>query len=128
VANDFPQTNICLTSFGAPHWTETAFALANSKHNIFLDTADWQAPTSVDQIGTILNLVHRCLKTDARHKIMFGSDHPVYNRTVSEKRWLEVFTQDARTRGLELSREELELFFSQNAQEFLDLDLPLLPR
>jgi hypothetical protein len=59
---------------------------------------------------------------------MFASDHPVYNRTVSEKRWLEVFTHDAKTRGLELSSEDLELFFSENAQEFLDLDLPVLPR
>lgn len=125
VANDFPQINISLTSAGYPHWAETALALANSKPNIYLDIGDWQARMAADPVDHVIRFVHRCLDTDARHKIMFGSDHPVYNRTVSEKAWVEVFTLEAGRRGLGFSDEELHLLFSDNAQEFLDLDLPM---
>lgn len=125
VANDFPQVNICLTSAGKPHWKDTAIALAQSKPNVFLDVADWQHRTSSDPIGTVLDLVRTCLDTEARHKIMFGSDHPVYSSQVSLKRWADVFRQDAAARGRAFSAEELDLFFSDNAQEFLNRDLPM---
>jgi uncharacterized protein len=123
VANDFPTINISLTSAGYAHWTETAFTLAASKPNVYLDVGDWQARFAADPVGRVISFVRRCLDTDARHKIMFGSDHPVYNRTVSEKAWVEVFTLEAAKRGTPFSEEDLHLFFSDNAQEFLDTDL-----
>lgn len=124
VANDFPQVNISLTSAGYAHWVDTALTLAASKPNVYLDVGDWQARFAADPVDHVLRFVRRCLDTDARHKIMFGSDHPVYNRTVSEKAWVQVFTVEAGRRGMAFSPEELQLFFSENAQEFLDMDLP----
>jgi predicted TIM-barrel fold metal-dependent hydrolase len=123
VANDFPTINISLTSAGYAHWTETAITLAASKPNVYLDVGDWQARFFADPVDNVIRYVRRCLDTDARHKIMFGSDHPVYNRTVSEKAWVEVFTVEAAKRGMAFTDEELHLFFSDNAQEFLDMDL-----
>jgi hypothetical protein len=125
VAIDFPTLNICLTSAGISLWTDTAMALCQSKANIFMDTADWQAKVTSDQIGTTIAFVRQALDTDARRKILFGSDFPVYARSVSEKAWVEVFTTEARKRGVEFTEEELHLFFSDNAQEFLDLDLAM---
>lgn len=125
VATDFPQINVCLTSAGKPHWKDTAIALAQSKANVFLDTADWQARTTSDPIGTVIDLVRTCLDTEARHKILFGSDHPVYAGQVSVKRWADVFRKDAAARGRPFSEAELHLFFSDNAQEFLNIDLPM---
>jgi uncharacterized protein len=124
VANDFPQMNILLTSGGFPHWTDTALALCASKANVYLDVGDWQARFSADPVDTVLRFVRNGLQTDARHKILFGSDYPVYNATVSQLAWVEVFTREAQRRGLPLSDEDLHLFFSDNAQEFLDLDIP----
>lgn len=128
VAHDFPTINVSLTSAGIPHWSETALALAQSKPNVFLDIGDWQARVTSDPVETVLRFVRRALDTDARHKIMFGSDYPVFSRTVSEKAWVEVFTVEARRRGIAFTDAELNLFFSDNAQEFLDLDVPMPPR
>ncbi|MFN9926554.1 MAG: amidohydrolase family protein, partial [Phenylobacterium sp.] len=124
VANDFPQMNICLTSAGFPHWTDTALALCGAKPNVYLDVGDWQARFSPDPVETVLRFVKASLETDARHKILFGSDYPVYAASVSEKAWVEVFTREAAVRGIRFSDEDLHLFFSDNAQEFLDMDIP----
>ena len=125
VAQDFPQVNICLTSAGLPWWSQTAMALAQSKPNIYLDIGDWQTRYAPDPIGATLGFVRDCLATDARHKIMFGSDFPVFHRTVSEQTWVGVFTHEAAKRGFEFSPEDLNLFFSDNAQEYLNRDLSL---
>jgi hypothetical protein len=127
VAHDFPDINISLTSAGKPHWEETAIALAASKHNVFLDIGDWQHTSNSDPVGHVLRFVRRALDTDARHRIMFGSDFPVYARQYSERRWVEVFTVEAARHGVAFSDEDLDLFFSDNAQEFLDADVPMPP-
>ncbi|MEQ7154556.1 amidohydrolase family protein [Brevundimonas aurifodinae] len=127
VAYDFPNLNICLTSSGIPLWSESALALAQSKQNVWIDVADWQAPVTSDPVGNVLQFVRRALDTEARHKILFGSDYPVFARAVSEKSWVEVFTVQARQRGILFSDEDLHLLFSDNVQEFLDRDLPMPP-
>jgi predicted TIM-barrel fold metal-dependent hydrolase len=124
VAQDFPGVNVCLTSAGLPHWTETAIALAQSKVNVYLDVGDWQTRYTKDPIDAVLRFVRRALDSDARHKILFGSDHPVYTRTVSEKTWVGVFTEEATRRGMPFSDDDLHLLFSENPQEYLNLDLP----
>lgn len=125
VANDFPQLNISLTSAGFPHWTEDAIALAQAKPNVYLDIGDWQLPVVSDPVDHVLRYVRRALDTEARRKILFGSDFPVFNRRVSMKRWADMFTVDAKARGIRFTDEELHLFFSDNVQEFLDMDLPM---
>ena len=124
VAQDFPQVNLCLTSAGLPHWAESAIGLAQSKPNIYLDIGDWQTRHTSDPIDTVLRFVERALQSDARHKILFGSDYPVYHRTVSTKTWVEVFTVEAVRRGIPFSDEDLHLLFCDNAQEYLNMDLP----
>jgi hypothetical protein len=125
VAHDFPNINVSLTSAGLPHWRDTALALAQSKQNIFLDIGDWQANWTSDPAGEVLRFVRAALDTDARHKILFGSDYPVFARSVSERSWVGLFMEGAAKRGVRFTDEELHLFFSDNAQEFLDRDLPM---
>ena len=124
VVHDFPQVNLCLTSAGFPHWSESAIALAQSKPNIYLDIGDWEARATSDPVDSVLRFVRRALDTDARRKILFGSDYPVYNRIVSERTWVEVFTVEARRRGAAFNDDELHLLFSENAQDYLNMDLP----
>ncbi|XOV87939.1 MAG: amidohydrolase family protein [Pseudomonadota bacterium] len=123
VANDFPNLNIALTSGGAPHWTEEAICLCGAKHNMFMDIGDWQSDMFVDPTANVLAVVRRMLDTPARHKIMFGSDFPVYASDWSERAWVEVFTTKGAEYGISFTEEELNLFFSDNAQEFLDMDI-----
>jgi predicted TIM-barrel fold metal-dependent hydrolase len=124
VAYDFPDMNICLTSMGIPHWVETAIGLATVKHNIYVDFADWQAPLWSDPIGHFLTIVRRLMDSGARRKAIFGSDWPVYAQTWTEQRWVQVLTERPKEYNIHFTDEELNLIFSENVQDFLDLNLP----
>lgn len=124
VGIDFPDLYVSFTSAGLPHWRDTALALAANKHNFFLDVGDWQAAVWSDPVGEVLRFVRRALDA-CPHRIMFGSDFPVYYAAYSERAWVEVFTVEARRHGISFTDEELHLFFSDNAQEFLDRDLAM---
>lgn len=128
LAYDFPTIAFQLTSAGIPLWTDSAIALAQSKPNIWLDIGDWQARVTSDPIDTVLRFVRRCLDTDARTRVLFGSDYPVFSRAYSEKQWVEVFTVEARRRNIAFSDDDLHLLFSDNAQEFLNVDVPMPAR
>lgn len=122
VAYDFPELNICLAHSGIPYHFEYALSLARSKHNVYMDLGDWE---SIDpcQINLLFQLVRRAMNCAARYKIMFASDWPVFRALYDEKEWVELFSRDASKYGFEFTEEELNLLFSENAQDYLDMDL-----
>jgi predicted TIM-barrel fold metal-dependent hydrolase len=63
------------------------------------------------------------MDTAARYRIMFASDWPVFRAIYDEKDYVEVFTKRARGLGFEFTDEELNLFFGENVQDYLDLNL-----
>jgi len=121
VAFDFPQMNICLAHGGVPYHYEYALAMATLKQNVYMDIGDWQ---SFDPYQTelILKIVRRAMNSAARYKIMFASDWPVFRAQFDEKEWVEVFTKDAHKFGITFTDEELDLFFWQNVQDYLDVN------
>jgi len=122
VAYDFSEMNICLAHSGIPYHYEYALSLAISKHNIYMDVGDWQAKYP-HEIGDYFRLVRRAMDSPARRKIMFASDWPVFRGLFDEKSWVELLTKEAGKYGFAFSEEELNLFFSENVQDYLDLDL-----
>lgn len=122
VARDFPEMNICLAHCGAPYWHEYALGLAQAKHNVYVDVGDWQG-TDDYSIRRYLQLIRRAMDTTARHKIMFASDWPVFRGTYDEKGWVQLVSTRAPEFGFTFTDEELRLLFTENAQDFLDLDL-----
>jgi len=122
VARDFPEMNICLAHGGVPYHYEYALALAQLKHNIYMDLGDWQSrdPLSIE---IYLRLVRRAMNSPAKYKVIFASDWPVFRAIYDEKEWVELLTRDARQYGFEFTEEELDLIFYQNVQDYLDLDL-----
>lgn len=127
VAQDFPNLNIALTSGGAPHWIEEAIGLCCAKNNIFMDIGDWQSDKNHRPEETAVLRVKRIMEGPARHSLMFGSDYPVYTREYTEKAWVDLFAERAGEFGVTFTDEELHQFFSDNAQEFLDIDLGFPP-
>ncbi len=130
VAEDFPDLRIELSGGGRPRPTEErrgtarwgfpqeALLLAERFPNVYVDLDDWQR---IDAEGITYYLTHlrRALSSDARHRIMFGSDHPVTYLMYSERGWIDVTVEHAADYGVLLTDEELGLYFSANALEFL---------
>jgi len=132
VAKDFPQLKICLGGAGRPRpdeerrgiaqtsFPDDALALAERYENVYIDMDDWQRRDE-EGIRKYLQHVRRALDCDARTRVMFGSDYPVFVMLYSEKEWIEVTVERAEQYGVTFSDEELELYFSKNATDYLGL-------
>lgn len=133
VAKDFPQLKICLGGAGRPRpdeerrgiaqttFPDQALDLAERYENIYIDMDDWQRRDE-GGISKYLKYVRRALDGDARTRVMFGSDYPVFVMLYSEKEWVEVTADRTEEYGVAFSDEELELYFSKNALGYLGLD------
>lgn len=128
VAKDFPTLKICLAGSGRPRtkaepneaaWqpTRDAIRLASTYENVYLDTADWWR-RNPEGIRRYLAFLRACFDSDARRKVMFATDYPVFVAMGSEKSWVDVLI-DVQDEGLAISEEELALFYGKNAQDFL---------
>jgi len=130
VAKDFPKLKIGLGGAGRPRtqeqragraqmtWPDEALRLAEEYENVYIDLDDWQRRDE-EGIRWYLTYLKRTLSGPARHRVMFGSDHPVLAFMYTEKEWIEVHFSVAAKYGVEFSKEELELYFSKNALEYL---------
>jgi predicted TIM-barrel fold metal-dependent hydrolase len=130
IAEDFPDLRIELSGSGRPRPSEErngtarwafpheALLLADRYPNVYIDMDDWQR---IDREGITyyLTYLRRALSSDARRRVMFGSDHPVTYLMYSERGWIDITVERAAEYGVLFDDEDLELYFSANALEFL---------
>lgn len=69
VAIDFPELVIVGGHIGYP-WTEEAIAVATKHQNVYIDTSAYTARRYPPEIV-------RFLKTNGKHKVLFGSNYPM---------------------------------------------------
>lgn len=100
--------------------TDRMLQLANKHENIWLDLDDWQV---VDHAGIdrYLGYLRRALDGPARNKIMFGSDYPVFTWMYTEKEWIDTILKNADRGKYKFTPQEMDLFFSRNAERYLGL-------
>jgi len=136
LATDFPELQICLGGCGlgvnpvdgpdgelaAP---ERMLQLACEYSNIWLDLDDWQRRDDAGK-SYYVDFLKRALASDAREKVMFGSDYPVFNWMYSEGGWVKAILDHANAVGQQIPLEDLELFFSRNALRFLGLEAKIV--
>jgi predicted TIM-barrel fold metal-dependent hydrolase len=127
VAKDFPDLLICLAGSGRPRVVQSpqsrrpmadALRLANEYENIFLGIAASQRRDN-EGIEQFLGFLRQCFDSDAKGKIMYGSDFPVAVAAYSAKDWIDVVINRAGDHGFEFSDAEISRFFSSNALDFL---------
>ena len=130
VVKDFPELRICLGGAGVRvkpiardgqpplEAYDEILRIAEQNPNVWLDLDDWQV---ADRAGMkrYLGYLRRALDGPARTKIMYGSDYPVLAWMYSEKEWIERILASANQDGLHFTADELKLFFSDNAHNFL---------
>lgn len=125
VARDFPDLKICLAGSGRPRAASQSIApiadairLASEYENVYLDTADWQRRDK-EGIELYLLFLRQCFDSNAKSKIMFGSDFPVAVAAYHTKDWIDVVINRAGDFGFAFSDAEITSYFSGNPLDFL---------
>ncbi|MEX0941050.1 MAG: amidohydrolase family protein [Pseudomonadales bacterium] len=125
VAKDFPDLKICLAGSGRPRRSSVANApmadairLGNEYENIYLGIAASQRRDKAG-IEMYLGFLRRCFDSDAKGKVMYGSDFPVAVGAYHARDWVDVVLNRAHEFGFSFSDEEITRFFSQNTLAFL---------
>jgi predicted TIM-barrel fold metal-dependent hydrolase len=54
---------------------------------------------------------------------MFACDWPVFRLSCDEKKWVDLIKTESKKYCITFSEEELNLFFTKNVQDFLDMNL-----
>lgn len=125
VAKDFPDLRMCLAGSGRPRKpsvadepTADAIRLANEYENVYLGIA---AAARRDRAGIemFFHLLRRCFDSDAKGKLMYGSDFPVAVAGYAAKDWIDVIINRHAEFGFSFSDAEITRFFSTNALDFL---------
>ena len=79
VAADFPSMTVILAHPSVP-WQASAISMATHKANVYIDLSGWLPKYFPAELVRATNGM-------LRHKVLFGSDHPV----ITPDRWIESF-------------------------------------
>jgi predicted TIM-barrel fold metal-dependent hydrolase len=101
VALDFPDLTIVAGHIGYP-WTEEMIALARKYPNVHIDTSAYAAHRYPPELVAYL-------RTDGRHKILFGTNYPMLTATQALSA-LDTLNLDPETRTLFLNTNAERLF------------------
>ena len=87
IAVDFREINFILAHVGTP-WVDEALAVALKNRNVYVDISAWQRisrifPLGFAQVLSMAKLIHGGV-----HKVLFGSDWPLFTEIYTQKEWV----------------------------------------
>ena len=94
IAVDFPGVNFIMAHVGNP-WVDEALTVAMKNPNVWVDISSWQKAHSLFAMTLYQMLTTAKLMHGGVHKVLFGTDWPLFTEIYSQKKWVEV------VRGLE---------------------------
>jgi predicted TIM-barrel fold metal-dependent hydrolase len=126
VAVDFREINFILAHVGTP-WVDEALAVALKNPNVYVDISAWQRvarnfPLGFAQVLSMAKLMHGGI-----HKVLFGSDWPLFTEIYTQKRWVDAvrglqYPPALQMMGLpEITEEDKARILGANAQQALGL-------
>lgn len=124
VAVDFREINFIMAHVGTP-WAEEALAVALKNPNVYVDLSAWQKTFSVFPLGLIQVISMAKVMHGGVHKVLFGSDWPLFTEIYSQKEWVDVIRglehpPPLQIMGLpEITDEDKEMILGKNAQSVL---------
>jgi len=126
IAVDFREINFILAHVGTP-WVDEALAVALKNPNVYVDISAWQRMASSFPFGFAQVLSMAKLMHGGVHKVLFGTDWPLFTEILSQKDWVRfvrAFDQPAALQlmGLpEITEEDRAAILGRNAQRALGL-------
>jgi hypothetical protein len=126
IAVDFREINFVLAHVGTP-WVDEALAVALKNPNVYVDISAWQRvarnfPLGFAQVLSMAKLMHGGI-----HKVLFGSDWPLFTEIYTQKRWVDAvrgleYPPTLQMMGLpEITEEDKARILGANAQKALGL-------
>jgi len=88
IAVDFRELNFILAHAGTP-WVEEALAVAMKNPNVYVDVSAWQRPARTFPLAFAQLLSMAKLLHGGVHKVLFGSDWPLFTEICSQPEWVE---------------------------------------
>ena len=122
VALDFPNIDIIAAHMGNLWWRDWA-ALARHRANIYGDLAMWQL-MAVSQRPLFRRYLREILDLVGPHQLLFGTDGPVFEPHISNKRWIELIHSLLSTNedGIVFNTTEIDAILGGNAARIFKLD------
>lgn len=130
IATDFPALKINLGGAGYqpprdvqrgiahPDWPAKILAVAAKHKNVYLEFDDWQG-RDPDRLQAYFVNLRAAMDSEARTRVMFGSDSPVLADMYSEGDWIDVTLKGSDSPEIKFTREEINMIFSKNPANFL---------
>ena len=90
VASDFPDLKIILAHVGVP-WQDETLMIASKNPNVSVDVSGWQVFASSIPLKVYQMVADAKLMRVFPNRMLFGSDFPLFEYTMSLKKWVEFF-------------------------------------
>ena len=117
---DFPDLTVIVAHLGFEFWRDL-IALGKVRDNVMCDFCAWQtiADRSYDQFCHILR---KFLDEFGTERIMFGTDAPLIESTMTSKRWVELVASLPRqsSSSKRFTEAEVNALLDENARRLLD--------
>jgi predicted TIM-barrel fold metal-dependent hydrolase len=88
VAADFPDLKIILAHVGFP-WVDETLMVAAKNPNVSVDISGWQVYAATVPMRFYQMIGHAQIMRVFPHRILFGSDFPLFEVTMDLKKWVE---------------------------------------
>ncbi len=126
LAVDFREINFIMAHMGMP-WIDEALTVCMKNPNVYVDISGWQPisalyPMELAQVLSRAKQRYLCI-----HKVLFGSDWPLFSEIYSQKQWVDTIKnlthpELLQMMGLpEITKEDKELILGLNAKMALRL-------
>jgi predicted TIM-barrel fold metal-dependent hydrolase len=126
IAVDFREINFILAHVGTP-WVDEALAVALKNPNVYVDISAWQRvarnfPLGFAQVLSMAKLMHGGI-----HKVLFGSDWPLFTEIYTQRQWVDAvrglqYPPALQMMGLpEITQDDKVAILGANAQKALGL-------
>ncbi len=126
IAVDFRGINFILAHVGSP-WVDEALAVALKNPNVYVDISAWQRTARDFALGFAQMLSMAKLMHGGLHKVLFGSDWPLFTEVYTQKAWVDAVRGLAHPPPLqmmglpEITEEDKAGLLGANAEKALSL-------
>jgi len=113
VAADFPDLKIVLAHVGYP-WQDETLMIASKNPNVSVDVSGWQSFAATVPMKLYQMIADAKILRVFPNRMHFGSDFPLFEYTMSLKKWVTFFT------GLQIPSELLDQGYKQIREDEIE--------
>jgi|TARA_B100000315_G_scaffold249234_1_gene280141 predicted TIM-barrel fold metal-dependent hydrolase len=117
---DFPDLTVTVAHLGFEFWRDL-IALGKVADNVMCDFCAWQ-PVAQQRLPQFCYILRKFLDEFGRERVMFGTDAPILEASVSSRSWVEMIRNlpEQAPPEYSFSEDEVDALLDGNARRLLD--------